>query len=97
MTEPKRVGKYEIIEEIGRGGFAVVYKARDPGLDRTVALKVLHAYWAEDPSFVARFHREARAAADLRHPNIVTVHDAGEAEGRLYIAMEYLPGHTLQD
>jgi formylglycine-generating enzyme required for sulfatase activity/predicted Ser/Thr protein kinase len=93
----KKLGKYEILEEIGRGGFAVVYKARDPDLDRIVALKVLHPYWTEDPSFATRFHQEARAAANLRHPNIVTVYETGEAEGRLYIAMEYLPGRTLQD
>jgi formylglycine-generating enzyme required for sulfatase activity len=91
-----KLGKYEILEEIGRGGFAVVYKARDTVLDRIVALKVLHPHWTADAGFVARFHREARAAANLRHPHIVTVHDAGEAEGQLYIAMEYLPGRTLR-
>ena len=93
MTEPKRLGKYEILGEIDRGGFAVVYKARDTGLDRIVALKVLHPYWTADPDFAARFRREARAAARLRHPNVVTVY---EAEGQLYIAMEYLPGRSLQ-
>jgi serine/threonine protein kinase len=96
MLEPKRIGKYEIIEEIGRGGFAAVYKARDTELDRIVALKVLHPYWSEDPGFSARFRREARAAANLRHSNIVTVYEAGEATGQLYIAMEYLPGRTLR-
>jgi eukaryotic-like serine/threonine-protein kinase len=96
MTEPKRIGKYEILEEIGRGGFAAVYKARDPSLDRIVALKVLHPYWSEDPSFATRFRGEARAAAKLRHPNIVTVYETGEADGQLYIAMEYLPGRTLR-
>ncbi len=92
---PKRLGKYEILEEIGRGGFAVVYKARDAQLDRVVALKVLHPYWSADPGFAARFRREARAAANLRHPNIVTVYETGEADGQLYIAMAYLPGPTL--
>ena len=96
MTNLKRLGKYEIIEEIGRGGFAVVYKARDTALDRVVALKVLHPYWTADPGFAARFQREARTAARLRHPSIVTIHEADEAEGQLYIAMEYLPGRTLQ-
>jgi len=96
MSEPKRIAKYEILEEIGRGGFAVVYKARDTALDRVVALKVLHPYWTADPGFAARFQREARAAAGLRHPNIVTVYEAGEINGQLYIAMEYLPGRTLQ-
>jgi len=96
MTEPKRLGKYEIIEEIGRGGFAVVYRARDAELDRVVALKVLHPYWTADPGFAARFRQEARAAANLRHSSIVTIYEAGEAEGQLYIAMEYLPSRTLR-
>jgi len=91
------LGKYEILEEIGRGGFAVVYKARDTTLDRVVALKVLDLYWAKDPSFVTRFRQEARGAARLRHPNIITVYEAGEAEGQLFIAMEYVPGRTLQE
>jgi serine/threonine-protein kinase len=96
MTSLRRIGKYEIVEELGRGGFATVYKARDVELERVVALKVLHPHWAEDKQFVDRFHREARAAARLRHPHIVIVYEAGEADGRLYIAMEYLPGRTLQ-
>jgi formylglycine-generating enzyme required for sulfatase activity len=97
MTDLKSVGKYELLEEIGRGGFAVVYKARDTELERVVALKVLHPYWSEDPGFAARFRREARAAANLRHPNIITVYEAGEAGGQFYIAMEYLPGRTLRE
>ena len=97
MTETRHIGKYEILEEIGRGGFATVYKARDTDLERVIALKVLHAYWANEQGFALRFRNEARAAANLRHPNIVTVHEAGEADGQLYIAMEYLPGRTLRD
>jgi formylglycine-generating enzyme required for sulfatase activity/serine/threonine protein kinase len=93
----RTIGKYELLEEIGCGGFAVVYKARDTTLDRIVALKVLHPHWVTDPHFATRFRQEARAAANLRHPNIVTVHDTGEADGQLYIAMAYLPGRTLQD
>ncbi|MBN2393095.1 MAG: serine/threonine protein kinase, partial [Anaerolineae bacterium] len=93
----KSIGKYEILEELGRGGFATVYKACDATLDRIVALKVLHPYWTQDPSFAARFRQEARAAANLCHPNIVIVYDADEIEGQLYIAMEYLPGRTLHD
>jgi formylglycine-generating enzyme required for sulfatase activity/tRNA A-37 threonylcarbamoyl transferase component Bud32 len=92
----RELGKYELLEEIGRGGFAVVYEARDIELDRVVALKVLKPYWTDEPGFVTRFRREARVAARLCHPNIVTVHETGEAEGRLYIAMEYLPGRTLR-
>jgi len=95
-TKPTRIGKYEIVEELGRGGFAVVYKARDVELDRVVALKVLYPHLTADPGFAARFRQEARAAARLRHPHIVTVHEAGEAGDQLYIAMEYLPGRTLQ-
>ena len=97
MTKkPTRIGKYEIVEELGRGGFATVYKARDVELERVVALKVLHPYYAEERQFVDRFRQEARAAARLRHPHIVTVYEAGEADDRLYIAMEYLPGRALQ-
>ena len=95
-TKPTRIGKYEIVEELGRGGFATVYKARDVDLERVVAHKVLHPYYAEDRQFVERFRQEARAAARLRHPHIVTVYEAGEAGDQLYIAMEYLPGRTLQ-
>ncbi len=94
---PTTIGKYEILEELGRGGFAVVYRARDTALDRVVALKVLHAHWATEPQFATRFRQEARAAAGLRHPNIVPVYDTGEADGQLYIAMAYLPGRTLHD
>ena len=96
MAEPKRIGKYEILEEIGRGGFAAVYKAHDSESDGIVALKVLHPYWTADPGFVTRFRREARAIAKLQHRHIVTVYDAGDADDQLYIAMEYLPGRTLQ-
>jgi serine/threonine-protein kinase len=97
MPEPTRIDKYEIIDEIGRGGFATVYQARDTVLDRIVALKVLHPYWTADAGFSERFRREARAAARLRHPNIVTVYETGEIDGQLYIAMEYLPGGTLRE
>jgi serine/threonine-protein kinase len=97
MSEAKQLGKYEIIEEIGHGGFATVYKARDTALNRLVALKVLHPYWSEDQSFVTRFHQEASAVANLSDPNVVTVYDADEIGDRLFIAMEYLPGRTLRE
>jgi len=96
-SAPKYLGKYKIIEEIGRGGFAVVYKAQDTSLDRIVALKVLAPHLTWDPTFSERFHREAKIAAQLRHPHIVTVYEVGEEDGQLYIAMEYLPGRTLQE
>ncbi len=92
----KKLGKYEILEVIGRGGFAAVYKARDPDLDRIVALKVLYPHRLDDSSFVTRFHNEAQTAANLRHPNIGVIYEVGEVQGQLYIAMEYLPGQTLQ-
>jgi formylglycine-generating enzyme required for sulfatase activity len=95
MTKPKRLGKYEILEEIGRGGFAVVYRAHDTELDRVVALKVLHPQLTTDPKFIQRFYQEARTAAGLRHPHIVTIHDVGEEAGQHYLAMAFLPGRTL--
>lgn len=95
---PERLGKYEIMEEVGRGGFSVVYRALDTSLhNRPVALKVLHRHLLVDPTFVQRLQHEAGAAANLRHPNIVVVHEIGEVEGVYYIAMEYLPGSALDD
>src|SRR5512136_2512140 len=97
MSQSKRIGKYELLEELGRGGFAVVYKARDVELDRIVALKVLRPALGDDPGFVARFKQEARAAAGLKHPNVVMVYDATQIDGQLIIAMQYLEGRTLRD
>jgi serine/threonine protein kinase len=82
----RRLGKYEILESIGRGGFATVYRARDTVLDRAVALKVLAPHLIWDPEFVARFKQEARVAAHLRHPNIVAIYEIDEVEGQLFIA-----------
>lgn len=95
MAETRRIGKYEILEELGRGGFATVYKARDTTLDRIVALKVLHAQLLVDPRFVARFIQEAQTAARLSHPNIVIIYEVGEEAGQSYLSMAYLPGRTL--
>jgi serine/threonine-protein kinase len=92
----KQIGNYQIVEEIGRGGMAVVYKARQASLDRYVALKVLPAYLQHDGEFLARFQREAQAAAQFNHPNIVAIYDTGEADGLHYIAMEYLEGGSLE-
>ena len=91
----ERLGKYEIIEELGRGGFATVYRALDTTLEREVALKVLDPLLMRDEHWVARFHDEARAVARLRHPRIVTIHEIGEGGGRLYIAMELIEGGGL--
>jgi serine/threonine protein kinase len=93
----RTVGQYQIVDELGRGGMAVVYKAWQPALERYVALKVLPEYFQHDPEFLARFQREARAAARLNHPNIVTIYDVGEHAGIHYIAMEYLDGGSLRD
>jgi tetratricopeptide (TPR) repeat protein len=92
---PKTLGKYEIIGEIGRGGFAAVYEAVDTTLDRTVALKVLAPHLLWDPSFLERFQQEAKLAARLKHPNIVVIYEFGTLEGVVYIAMEYLGGQNL--
>jgi predicted Ser/Thr protein kinase len=95
MSTGRHIGKYEIQQEIGRGSFGVVYRARDASLDRLVALKVLHPQLATDLSFVQRFHQEARAAASLTHAHIVTVYEVGEEAGQYYLAMAYLSGRTL--
>ena len=87
----------EIHEVLGRGGMGVVYKARQTKLDRPVALKLIRPDSADDPAFASRFGREARAMARLNHPNIVTVHDFGEAEGLFYLVMEWIDGGDLRD
>ncbi len=88
-------GKYDVISEIGRGGMAIVYRAVQKGLDRTVALKVLPQQLAYDKELLDRFHREARALASLKHPSIVPVYDEGFESGVHYFAMEYLEGKSL--
>ena len=95
---PETIGRYSVIRELGRGAMGVVYEASDPNLGRTVALKTIHANAiGTNPEEAAqRFKNEARAAGSLSHPNIVTVFDAGEQDGLLYIAMELLAGETLE-
>jgi serine/threonine protein kinase len=95
--ERERIGKYEIVGELGRGTMGEVYKARDPVLNRHVALKTLVVRGAPGDETLDRFKREAQAAALLNHPNIVTVHDFGEEHGLLYMAMELLEGDDLRD
>ena len=89
--------RYEVRALLARGGMATVYEAIDLRLDRVIALKVMHPHLAADPGFVARFEREAKSAARLSHPHVVGVYDQGEANGLIYLAMEYIPGRTLRD
>ncbi len=89
--------RYQVLALLARGGMATVYQALDLRLDRVVALKVMHRHLAEDPDFVARFHREAKSAARLTHPHVVAVYDQGTAAGLIYLAMEYVPGRNLRD
>ncbi len=91
----KRLGVYELEEEIGRGSMGMVYRGRQVTLDRVVAVKVLLESLVSDESFVARFIREARLVASLNHPNIVHVYDAGRSENLLFFAMEYISGPTV--
>jgi serine/threonine-protein kinase len=90
-------GRYRLLRRIGSGGMADVWLAEDPHLQRQVALKVLHARFAQDREFVDRFRREAEAAAGLQHPNIVSVFDRGEVDGTYYIAMQLLEGRSLKE
>jgi tRNA A-37 threonylcarbamoyl transferase component Bud32 len=89
--------QFEIVELLGRGGMGAVYKARQPKLDRLVAIKILPAEMASDPSFAERFNREARALARLNHPHIVAVHDFGQAGNLFFVVMEYVDGVNLRE
>ena len=89
--------RYEVEELVGTGGMSSVYRARDDILERRVALKILHEHFSSDPEYVERFRREARAIARLNHPNIVTVIDRGEFEGRQFIVFEHVPGENLKE
>jgi serine/threonine protein kinase len=89
-------GRYELEELVGKGGMSSVYRARDSLLERTVAIKILHEHYSRDADYVERFRREARIAARVQHPNIVTVIDRGEADGRQFIVFEYVDGENLK-
>lgn len=93
----RALGKYVILDEIGRGGMGAVYKARDVELDRIVAIKVLSPYLVGEPHLVQRFMREARVAANLDHPNIVAIYDIGGEGGYYYFVMKYLEGRPLKE
>lgn len=96
FTAGTNVGPYRIMEQLGQGGMATVYKAYHASLDRYVAIKVLHQAFLEDSSFQARFLREARLVAKLEHPNIVPIYDYAEHEGQPYLVMKYIEGETLK-
>jgi serine/threonine protein kinase len=96
LSAGAKLGNFEIVELLGRGGMGEVWRARDARLNRDVAIKVLPGGLARDPDRIARFEREARAAAALSHPNICVIHEVGEHEGQPFIAMEFLQGQTLK-
>src|SRR5690242_13291055 len=93
---PERLGRFVVRGLLGAGAFGVVYRAYDRQLEREVALKVVRAAGLS-PERVQRFRREARAAAGLRHPHVVPLFEAGEADGHLYLASAYVPGQTLEE
>src|SRR3974390_3000666 len=91
-SAPPQIGRYEILQELGRVAVVVVLKAKDPFIGRLVAVKTITADFSENPEFLERFRREAQAAGGLQHPNIVTIYEMSEYEGTPFIAMEYLEG-----
>jgi predicted Ser/Thr protein kinase len=96
MAEDLIAGRYELEQKVGSGGMSKVYRAHDRLLERTVALKILHEHYSQDDEYVERFRREARSVAQLTHPNVVTVIDRGEHNGRQFIVFEYIDGENLK-
>src|SRR5512142_3441732 len=92
-----RLGPYEVVARIGAGGMGEVFRARDTRLDRTVAIKVLPAEFANNAQLKIRFEREARAISQISHPHICALYDVGQADGVEYLVLEYLEGETLED
>jgi len=93
--KPLKIGKYDVVEVLGEGGMGAVYKAIDPLIGRTVAIKVIKGDFAQDAELRRRFNTEARAVGNLQHPNIVTVFDFGEENGSPYLVMQFLDGTPL--
>src|ERR1700745_754305 len=97
LTSGTKLGPYEIVAQLGAGGMGEVYPARDPRLERTVAIKILPSHLSSNPEAKQRFEREARAISSLNHPHICTLHDVGHQDGTDYLVMEFLEGETLAD
>src|SRR5664279_922717 len=97
LTSGTKLGPYEIVASIGAGGMGEVYRARDARLNRDVAIKILPASFSADPDRLQRFAQEARAAAALSHPNILSIHDIGDDHGAPSVVSELLEGETLRD
>src|SRR5580700_6457825 len=100
MSSPKTIGRYEILEELGHGAMGTVYRAKDPAMDRVVALKTIISVAIisqQGSEFRERFYREARAAGRLAHPGIVAMFDVGEHEDLPFMVMEFVKGQTLAD
>src|SRR5262245_54647620 len=95
MLNPSRIGRYELLERVGRGSLGALYHGRDTVLGRDVAVKLMSGHFATDEAANSRFFREARAAARLQHRNIVTIFEFGELEGTPFIVMEFLRGRSL--
>ena len=96
FTIGENVGPYRIVQQLGQGGMATVFRAYHAALDRYVAIKVLHPAFTQDPNFLARFQREAEVVARLEHPSIVPVYDFAEQDGRPYLVMKFIQGETLK-
>ena len=97
MSEEIKLGKHQIIKELGRGGFGIVYEAMDSVLNRRVAIKVLHPSLTVDTQFLYRFQQEAALAARMEHPNIVTIYDFDQQDGRYFIVMSLMRQGSLKD
>src|SRR5271165_762595 len=95
LGKPSKIGKYDVVEVLGEGGMGAVYKAIDPRIGRTVAIKVIKGDFGENPELLKRFYSEAKAVGNLQHPNIVVVYELGEENGSPYLVMQYLDGTPL--